>query len=123
MQPQREAPKKRIMIPAGYRAMIADYWRIKDPNYLILCQLMFSAMIRPKEAWRFRVADIDLTNGYISIAVDDSKLHYSRTAALVPRPRSGLSAMIQEVIYVKPWGRYRLPTRRVVLFLSRRFGT
>lgn len=92
---KREQPKKRIMIPADYRAMIAGYFRETNPNYLILCELVFSAMIRPKEAWRLKVSDIDLMNGYISIAADESKTHYSRTAALVPQLRASLAAMIR----------------------------
>lgn len=94
MKRKRETEKKRILIPAEYRARIADYCRENNPNYLILCQLVFSAMIRPKEAWRLRVEDIDVMNGYISISSDDSKTHYSRTAALVPQLRADIAKMI-----------------------------
>ena len=95
LKPKREDPKKRILIPADCRARIADYFQKTNPNYLVLCELVFSAMIRPREAWRLMVADIDMMNGFIAVGADKSKTHFSRTAALTPQLRASIAAMIQ----------------------------
>ena len=92
---KREETKKRILIPADTRARITDYFSEHNPNYLVLCRLVFSALVRPKEVWRLKIADIHLDEGYIHVTEDESKTHYSRTAALTPQLVSGIRSMIQ----------------------------
>lgn len=92
---KREETKKRILIPADTRARITDYFQKKNPNYLVLCQLVFNSLVRPKEVWRLKVSDIHLDDGYIIVTEDESKTHYSRTATLTPRLRDDIRRMIQ----------------------------
>ena len=95
MKTKREAPKQRVLIPADIRSRITDYFRQNNPNYLVLCQLVFNSLVRPKEVWRLKIADIHLDEGYIHVTEDESKTHYSRTAALTPQLISGIRSMIQ----------------------------
>lgn len=91
---KREETKKRILIPADTRAKISEYFKEKNPNYLVLCQLVFNSLVRPREVWRLRIADIHLDDGFIIISEDESKTHYSRIATLTPRLRDDIRAMI-----------------------------
>ncbi len=93
MKTKREESKKRILIPASSRAKISAYFQEKEPNYLVLCQLVFSALVRPKEAWRLRVCDIHLSEGYIYVTSDESKTHYDRIATLTPSIRESIGRM------------------------------
>ena len=90
---KRETPKKRVLIPPECRARITEYFKDTIPNYVTLCQLVYSALLRPKEAWRLKIADLHLADGYIWVSEDEAKTHYSRMAALTPRLRDDLIAM------------------------------
>lgn len=94
MKTKREEPKQRVLIPSDIRAKINAYFEERNPNYLVLCQLVFNSLVRPKEVWRLRIADIHIDDGYIIVSEDESKTHYSRTAALTPRLRDDIRKMI-----------------------------
>ncbi len=81
---KREEGKTRILIPHEVRKEIFKYWSERNENYLVLCELVFIAMIRPKECWRLHVSDLMLADRYIEISEDDSKTHYRRSASLTP---------------------------------------
>ena len=81
---KREDEKTRILIPHEVRKDIFKYWSERNENYLVLCELVFIAMIRPKECWRLHVSDLMLADRYIEISEDDSKTHYRRSASLTP---------------------------------------
>lgn len=81
---KREESKKRIMVPPDIRKKIYQYWSERNENYIVLCELVFSALIRPKECWRLHVADLMLADRYIEISEDDSKTHYRRSPSLTP---------------------------------------
>ena len=94
MKPKREETKHRILIPAEVRAKISDYFSANNPNYLVLCRLVFNSLVRPKEVWRLKIADIHLDEGYIHVTEDESKTHYSRSAALTPQLIKDIRMMI-----------------------------
>jgi len=94
MKTKREETKQRVLIPADIRAKISDYFAENNPNYLVLCQLVFNSLVRPKEVWRLRITDIHLDDGYIVVTEDKSKTHYSRIATLTPRLRDDIRKMI-----------------------------
>lgn len=81
---KREDEKTRILIPHEVRKDIFKYWSERNENYLVLCELVFIAMIRPKECWRLHVSDLMLADRYINISEDDSKTHFRRSASLTP---------------------------------------
>ncbi len=93
IKPKRQEPKRRVLIPKATRQRIAEYWGERNPAYLVLCHLVFSSLIRPKEAWRLTVGDIHLDEGYIFISESDAKTHYPRFASLTPQLRESLAAM------------------------------
>lgn len=96
MKTKREKPKKRIMIPPETRKRIASYWLTREPNYLVLCRLIFSALLRPREAWRLKVDHLQLADGYIAIPEDISKTHYSRSPGLPADLLNALRDMVAE---------------------------
>lgn len=84
IKPKREDPKKRVLIPPATRQRITEYLKDSNPGFLTLCQLVFISLIRPKEAWRLKVSDIHLDDGYIFVSESEAKTHYSRFATLTP---------------------------------------
>lgn len=96
---KREETKKRILIPSDSRKLIYQYWEKKNPNYITLCELVFTALIRPKECWRLQVADLRLSDYYIEVSEDDSKTHYRRSASLSPEL---VTRLIDMTRYAKP---------------------
>lgn len=93
---KREETKQRILIPADTRGRIADYFSGSNPNYLVLCRLVFSSLVRPKEVWRLRISDIHLSEGYIWITEDEAKTHFSRAATLTPQLIADIGKMIKD---------------------------
>ena len=93
MKTKREEAKKRILIPHDVRKKIFKYWSERNENYLVLCELVFTALIRPKECWRLHVSDLVLADRYIEVSEDDSKTHYRRSASLTPELVSRLERM------------------------------
>lgn len=95
MKMKREETKQRILIPADTRGRIVDYFSSNNPNYLVLCRLVFSSLVRPKEVWRLRISDIHLSEGYIWVTEDEAKTHFSRAATLTPQLISDIAGMIK----------------------------
>ena len=93
MKMKREETKQRILIPADTRWRIVDYFSSNNPNYLVLCRLVFSSLVRPKEVWRLRISDIHLSEGYIWVTEDEAKTHFSRAAALTTQLVNDISKM------------------------------
>lgn len=94
IKPKREDPKKRVLIAADVRKRISEYWDQRNPGYVVLCEMVFSALIRPKEAWRLKVADVFIEKGYVYISESGAKTHYHRFASLTPDLSRRLSDMI-----------------------------
>lgn len=84
IKPKRQSQKKRILIPENVRKRIIEYCERNNPNYIIVCELVFSALIRPKEISMIRIADVNLSQKYIYISETNAKTHNSRIAALSP---------------------------------------
>ena len=81
---KREEVKKRCLVPHETRAMIVDYCREHNPGLLVVCQLVYSALIRPKEIRCLKVGHVYLKERYIYIPPEVSKTHYARFATLTP---------------------------------------
>lgn len=80
---KREPDKKRVIIPAEYRARIAKFLN-EDPAFLCVCRLVFSSLIRPKEIRLIKVEYIDLKSHTIHIPSYVAKTHKERYATLSP---------------------------------------
>ena len=81
---KHETTKKRIIIPPEVRLKIAGYCREKNMGLLIVSQLVFTSLIRPKEIRNIRVRDVFYQQRYIYIPGDIAKTHYARFASLTP---------------------------------------
>lgn len=79
---KRELPKARTIIPAETRQMIREYFEKNNPQYLIICQLVFTALLRPIEISRVQVKDVDLENKCIHMPSNKTKTYYERDARL-----------------------------------------
>lgn len=76
--------KKRIPIPPDVRVRIIKHLESQDNNFLIVCKLVFSALIRPNEIRLLKVQDIHLKEKYIRVDEKISKNGKTRFAALTP---------------------------------------
>jgi len=92
---KREAEKRRVLIPADQRQRITEWCSSNNPGLLIVSQLVFYALIRPKEIRFLRVGDVFLNEHYIYINQNISKTHYARFAALTPDLEKLLSEWIR----------------------------
>jgi integrase len=76
--------KTRIIIPEDYRQRITEYLSLNNPYFLIVCELVFSSLIRPKEIRFIQIKHISLEGMHIFIPSDNAKTHFQRYAALTP---------------------------------------
>lgn len=90
---KREEEKKRILIPADTRHRIADWCLENSPGMLVVCEMVYSALIRPKEITGVRLSDIDLVSSTIRIRSTVAKTHYERFATITPQLRELLVEM------------------------------
>lgn len=88
---KREEEKRRVLIPSDQRKRIADWCSENNPGLLIVCQLVYSALIRPKEIRYIRVGDVYIKEHYIHINSSIAKTHYTRFASLTPALESLLT--------------------------------
>lgn len=84
IKPKREDVKKRVLVPPETRRQITEWCEKHNPGFLIVCELVYSALIRPKEVSNLRVGDVYLNEGYIHITTANAKTHYERFASITP---------------------------------------
>lgn len=82
MAKKKAGQKTRILIPEEQRKRITTYLSENEPKFLIVCELVFSSLIRPKEIRLIQLKHIDLEKMCIYIPSENSKTHYSRYAAI-----------------------------------------
>ncbi len=81
---KREAEKKRILIPPETRKRMIEYFRENNMGLLLVSQLVYSALIRPKEIRSLKVGDVFLEEHYIMVREEVAKTHYKRIATMNP---------------------------------------
>lgn len=79
---KREESKRRSLVPADCRRLIAEWSAKNNPRYLIVCELVFNALLRPMEITRIRVGNVDLEKKLIHIPSSETKTHFERDVAL-----------------------------------------
>lgn len=84
IQKKKTTQKTRIIIPENYRQRITEHLSVFDPYFLIVCELVYSSLIRPKEIRFIQIKHINLEENHIFIPSDNAKTHYQRYAALTP---------------------------------------
>lgn len=91
---KREEEKKRVLVPPDARQRISAWCREHNPGMLIVCQLVYTSLIRPKEIRNIRVCDVFLKEHYIFINGNNAKTHYARFASLTPPIEQAISGWI-----------------------------
>lgn len=79
---KRVDEKKRTVIPADDRALILRYFEDKNPNFVCVMMLCFRLFIRPKEICGLKVADVDFTEGLLTVPAHVAKNHKERVLAM-----------------------------------------
>lgn len=77
-------PKTRILIPSDVRENIISHLDKQNSNFLIVCKLVYSALLRPNEIRLLKVGDINLKEKYIHVDRTVSKNKKTRYPALTP---------------------------------------
>lgn len=74
--------KKRILIDEKSRKKISEYLKVKNPQFLIVCQLVYNSAMRPKEIANIQIKDIRLKDRYIIVREDNAKNGKARCATI-----------------------------------------
>jgi len=79
---KQNASKNRIVIDAETRERIQNHLQDHDYPFLVVCMLVFHALIRPKEIANLKPEHFDLDNQTIFISGEFSKNHNDRIATI-----------------------------------------
>ena len=79
---KREETKTRVLIPEPWRKKIREYFEKTNPQYLIICELVHTSLIRPVEISRLQAYMVDLEEGCINLPANITKNHKERKARL-----------------------------------------
>lgn len=82
IKPKREERKRRILVPAECRQLVAEWSTRNNPHFLTACELVFNALLRPMEITRLKIGNVDLDHKVLHISGTDTKTHFERDAAL-----------------------------------------
>lgn len=83
LKTKREEEKIRTLVDADSRKKIVKYLEMNgELGFMVVCQLIFMALIRPQEIRRLKIKDVDLKNKCINMDSSITKTHYARTCAL-----------------------------------------
>lgn len=93
IHPKREQQKRRILIPREVRTTITEYLQEKKSPFLIVCQLVFTSLIRPKEIRMVKLKDVDLERKMIRIPSENAKTHNERFSAMNEQLYENLSSL------------------------------
>lgn len=74
--------KKRILVDPETRRRVADYFSQSKPQMLLVCKLVYSSAIRPKEISNIQLKHVDLERHYILIEADNAKNGKARCATI-----------------------------------------
>ncbi len=82
IKPKRPEAKIRTIIPPEHRAKIKEYLQQNNPQFLIICELVYTSLIRPAEIERIKVEQIDLKEKCIYLPETQTKNGHHRHAPL-----------------------------------------
>ncbi len=91
---KREETKTRVLIPEQWRKKIREYFEQTNPQYLIICELVHTSLIRPVEISRLQAYMVNLSDGYIELPATITKNHKERRARLSEELKEMLSKHI-----------------------------
>lgn len=82
IKPKREEVKTRILIPEEWREKIRAYFEKTNPQYLIICELVHTSLIRPVEVSRLQAYMVNINESCIVLPASITKNHKERRARL-----------------------------------------
>lgn len=91
---KREEKKTRVLIPEEWRQKIRAYFEKNNPQYLIICELVHTSLIRPVEISRLQVKMVNIGESCIEMPSSITKNHKERRARLSDELKEMLSQHI-----------------------------
>ena len=91
---KREEKKTRVIIPEPWRKKIREYFEKTNPQYLIICELVHTSLIRPVEISRLQAYMVNIGEGCIDMPANITKNHKERKARLSEELKEMLSKHI-----------------------------
>lgn len=79
---KKKPQKKRILVPADIRAQIREFFEKRCPEMVMICEMVYTAFIRPIEITRITVGMLHLDEHYIAMPGDITKNEHERNAPL-----------------------------------------
>lgn len=79
---KREEIKTRVLIPEEWRKKIREYFEKTNPQYLIICELVHTSLIRPVEISRLQAYMVNINESCIELPATITKNHKERRARL-----------------------------------------
>lgn len=84
VKPLKNEKKRRILIDADSRARIADWCNRHSPQFGIVCRLVYSSAMRPKEIANIQLKHVDLNRHCVIVPEENAKNGKQRCATLSP---------------------------------------
>ncbi|MBR6105103.1 MAG: site-specific integrase [Paludibacteraceae bacterium] len=81
---KRKEEKRRVLVDTETRGRLVRYLAGNCPGFLVVCMLVYSSLIRPKEIRAIQVRNIDLENLVIEVPGSVAKNHKTRFAVITP---------------------------------------
>ncbi len=94
LKTKREEQKTRTIIPEQWRQRIREYFEKNNPQYLIICELVHTSLIRPVEISRLQAKMVNIGESCIEMPADITKNHKARRARLSDELRAMLAQHI-----------------------------
>lgn len=82
IKPKQKPRKTRVIIPQQTRHKIAEDFTKHCPEMVLVCNLVYSSLIRPNEIKKIRIKDIHTDKHYIVINGENAKNHKTRYATI-----------------------------------------
>ena len=106
--------KKRILVDPVSRQRVSDYFKREKPQMLLVCQLVYSSAIRPKEISNIQLKHIDLDRHYILIEAENAKNGKARCATITREIEKYLVPLVEKYkngdYYLFGTGKQMLPS-------------
>lgn len=91
---KREEQKTRTLIPEQWRQRIRAHFEKNNPQYLIICELVHTSLIRPVEISRLQTKMVNIEESCIEMPATITKNHKARRARLSDELREMLAQHI-----------------------------
>ena len=82
MRTKKESPKRRILVPIEARKKIRAYFEVHRPEMVMICELVYTSLIRPIEISRITIEMLHLDESYIYMPPEITKNAHARNAPL-----------------------------------------